>query len=63
MEATLADDVGLRRTISHFCHNGRRILSKEAWEISEKWRWKGLVAFYLIVAEILEQKKVQFANH
>jgi len=53
-----ADDLGVRRTISHFYRKDRRISSEEARKIGEKWgKWKGLAAFYLIVAEILEDEK------
>jgi DNA-3-methyladenine glycosylase II len=59
MEVMPADDLGLRRTISHFYRNDREISSEEARKIGEEWgKWKGLAAFYLIIAEILEQEKV-----
>jgi DNA-3-methyladenine glycosylase II len=49
-----ADDLGLRRVISHFYRKGQKISSKEARRIAEKWgKWKGLAAFYLVVAERL----------
>ena len=46
-----ADDVGLRRHIAHYYRNDERISSEEARSIAENWgRWKGLAAFYLIIA-------------
>lgn len=51
MEAFPADDVGLRRVISHYYCEDRRISSEEARKIAEKWgKWKGLASFYLIMA-------------
>ena len=53
-EAFPADDLGLRRTISHYYCSGKPILSSEARKIAENWgKWKGLAAYYLIVAEIV----------
>jgi DNA-3-methyladenine glycosylase II len=53
-EAFPADDLGLRRTISRYYCNGKPILSSEARKIAENWgKWKGLAAYYLIVAEIV----------
>ena len=49
-----ADDLGLRRTISHYYCNDRRITSQEARRISDNWgKWKGLASYYLIIAERL----------
>jgi DNA-3-methyladenine glycosylase II len=46
-----ADDLGLRRLISHFYCKDRKISGQEARRIAEKWgEWKGLASFYLIVA-------------
>jgi DNA-3-methyladenine glycosylase II len=54
LEALPADDLGLRRTISHYYCGGKNITSAEARKIAENWgEWKGLAAYYLIVAEIL----------
>jgi len=54
LEALPADDLGLRRTISHYYCGGRQITSTEARRIAENWgKWKGLAAYYLIVAEII----------
>jgi len=50
-EVMPADDIGLRRHISHYYSNDRKISSQEALKIAERWgRWKGLAGFYLIVA-------------
>ena len=52
-----ADDVGLRRIISQYYCGGRRISSDEARKIAEPWgKWKGLAAFYLIIAEVKDIK-------
>jgi len=52
-EAFPADDVGLRRVISHYYCEDRKISSEEARKVAEKWgKWKGLASFYLIVATI-----------
>lgn len=49
-----ADDLGLRRVISHYYCGGKGISSNEARVVAQKWgSWKGLAAFYLIVAEII----------
>jgi DNA-3-methyladenine glycosylase II len=54
LEALPADDLGLRRTISHFYCGGKQITSADARKIAENWgTWKGLAAYYLIVAEIV----------
>jgi DNA-3-methyladenine glycosylase II len=54
LEAIPADDLGLRRTISHYYCKDRKISIQEARKIAEKWgKWKGLAAFYLIMAERL----------
>jgi len=49
-----ADDLGLRRTISHYYYGGKPITSLEVRKKAEQWgKWKGLAAYYLIVAEML----------
>ena len=54
LEALPADDLGLRRTIAYFYCDGKEINSSRAREIAKNWgTWKGLAAYYLIVAEIL----------
>jgi DNA-3-methyladenine glycosylase II len=53
-EVIPADDLGLRRHISHFYCNDRKISSEEARRIAGKWgKWKGLASFYLIIAGYL----------
>jgi DNA-3-methyladenine glycosylase II len=52
-EAFPADDVGLRRVISHYYRRDKKISSEEARKIAEKWgKWKGLASFYLIIATV-----------
>jgi DNA-3-methyladenine glycosylase II len=54
LQALPADDLGLRRTISRYYCGGKPITSTEARSIAKYWgRWKGLAAYYLIVAEIV----------
>ncbi len=49
-----ADDFGIRRAISHYYCQDKKITSSQAREIAEAWgKWKGLAAFYLIAAETL----------
>jgi DNA-3-methyladenine glycosylase II len=48
-----ADDFGIRRVISTYYRRGKSIKTADAREIAKGWgRWKGLAAFYLIIAEI-----------
>lgn len=50
-EAMPADDLGVRRYISHYYCKDRKISSEEVRKIADKWgRWKGLAIFYLIMA-------------
>jgi DNA-3-methyladenine glycosylase II len=54
LEAIPADDLGLRRHIAHYYCNDHKITGAEAREIAEKWgTWKGLAAYYLILASHL----------
>ena len=54
LEAIPADDLGLRKHVSHYYCNGRRISGEEVRVIAENWgRWKGLAGFYLAVARRL----------
>ncbi len=54
LESLPADDIGIRRVISHYYCNGRKISSDEARKIAENWgKWKGLASFYLIIAEMM----------
>lgn len=51
LEVLPADDLGLRRHISHYYCNDRKISGEEARRIAERWgNWKGLAGFYLIIA-------------
>jgi DNA-3-methyladenine glycosylase II len=53
-EVIPADDLGLRRCISHFYRHDSKTSGNQARKIAEKWgRWKGLASFYLIVANNL----------
>jgi DNA-3-methyladenine glycosylase II len=48
-----ADDFGIRRVISTYYCGGKPIKAAEAREVAEAWgKWKGLAAFYLIIAEV-----------
>jgi len=52
LDALPADDFGIRRVTSRYYCGGRPIKSAEAREIAKVWgTWKGLAAWYLIVAE------------
>ena len=52
LDALPADDFGIRRVISRYYCGGKTIKAAEAREIAEAWGdWKGLAAFYLIIAE------------
>jgi DNA-3-methyladenine glycosylase II len=54
LEAIPADDLGLRRHISHYYCNDRKISGVEARGIAENWgKWKGLAGYYLIIASRL----------
>lgn len=53
LDALPADDFGIRRVISRYYCGGKPLKSAEAREIAKSWgRWKGLAAFYLIIAEV-----------
>jgi DNA-3-methyladenine glycosylase II len=53
LDALPADDFGIRRVISRYYCGGKPIKADEARGIAEAWgRWKGLAAFYLIIAEV-----------
>jgi len=53
-DAIPADDLGIRRSISHYYAKTSRIDNGEARRIAEAWgAWKGLAAYYLLVAERL----------
>jgi len=53
LDALPADDLGVRRVISRYFCGGKPIKAAEAREIAKSWgKWKGLAAFYLIIAEV-----------
>ena len=57
LDAFPADDLGIRRVISRYYCGGKPIKTTEAREIAEAWgRWKGLAAYYLIIAEARDIK-------
>ncbi len=50
-EVIPADDLGLRKIISHYYCNDALISSERARAIAKKWgTWRGLASFYLIMA-------------
>ena len=52
-----ADDIGLRRVVSHYYNNDEPISADELRRIAKGWgRWSGLAAFYLVVADIMSIK-------
>lgn len=54
LESIPADDIGLQRVISHYYNDGEKISSEDIRRISKNWsKWKGLAAFYLIIAELM----------
>jgi DNA-3-methyladenine glycosylase II len=56
LDAFPADDLGLRRIISHRYFDGKPVTGEEARAVAERWgNWKGLAAFYLIMAERSEK--------
>jgi DNA-3-methyladenine glycosylase II len=56
-QAFPADDLGLRRSISHFYYNDKKITTADARKITGKWgKWKGIVGFYLIAEEMRDIK-------
>jgi DNA-3-methyladenine glycosylase II len=49
-----ADDLGMRRYVSHQYFDGNKIGSAEVREVAEGWGdWKGLAAYYLLEADRL----------
>lgn len=51
-DAIPADDLGLRKVISHYYYEGRVITGAEARSTAAQWKgWQGLASFYLILAE------------
>ncbi len=49
-----ADDIGLRRIVSHYYNDGKPVSSDELIEIAKIWgEWSGLAIFYLVVADLM----------
>jgi len=54
LDAIPADDIGLKRVISHFYCEDEKISAEEVRQISTSWgKWKGLASYYLIVADLM----------
>jgi len=52
LDAMPADDLGLRRCISHYYCDDRKITGDQTQRVAEAWMdWRGLASFYLIMAE------------
>jgi len=52
LDAIPADDLGIRRAITRYYGRASRIDTAEARRIAEAWgAWRGLAAYYLLVAE------------
>ncbi len=50
-QAFPADDLGLRKAISHFYYDDKKISADYAREIANKWgKWRGLAAYYILVS-------------
>jgi DNA-3-methyladenine glycosylase II len=51
LEAIPADDLGLRKIMSHYYCKDKELSSEDARSIAKKWgTWPGLAGFYLIMA-------------
>ncbi len=54
LEALPADDLGLRRLVSKYYCDGESIKSAQVREIAKSWgKWKGLAAYYLVIADMM----------
>jgi DNA-3-methyladenine glycosylase II len=54
LDAIPADDLGIRRCISHYYRGDRMITAAEVRRIARAWKgWRGIASFYLIMAERL----------
>ncbi|MHB8164350.1 MAG: DNA-3-methyladenine glycosylase 2 [Methanoregula sp.] len=54
LDAFPADDVGTRRIIAAYYHNGERMSAPDARNFAEAWgQWKGLAAYYLEIASLV----------
>ena len=57
LDTVPADDLGLRRVVSHYYTNGEPISGDKLRKIANSWgKWSGLAAFYLIVADLMSIK-------
>jgi DNA-3-methyladenine glycosylase II len=55
LDSIPADDLGIRRAISHYYYDDRKISGMEARRTAERWKgWRGLASFYIIMAERLK---------
>lgn len=53
-DAIPADDLGIRRAVSHYYCDDRKISGAEVRKTAEQWKgWRGLAGFYLLTAERL----------
>ncbi len=51
LDALPADDLGIRRSISHYYFHDKKITAEQARRLVENWgRWRGLASFYLLSA-------------
>ncbi len=54
LDAIPADDISLQRVIGNFYSKTEKISSEKIREIASSWgKWKGLVSYYLIVADLM----------
>jgi DNA-3-methyladenine glycosylase II len=54
LEALPADDLGIRRSISHYYFHDEKITAEQARRMAENWGpWRGLASFYLLSAQRL----------
>jgi DNA-3-methyladenine glycosylase II len=54
LEALPADDLGIRRSISHYYFHDEKIIAEQARRMAETWGlWRGLASFYLLSAQRL----------
>ena len=52
-----ADDIGLKRVVSHYYADGKPITSNQMRTLAKNWgNWSGLVVFYLIIADLMSIK-------
>lgn len=55
-----ADDLGLRRSVSHFYGDDKKISADDARKIAGRWgKWKGLAGFYVIAGFLMDKKLVK----